>query len=74
MLPDKVLNSNEVFSVKEIYLPLVKKNTVVPSNAEKRIPRITAIIQQVVDETEEPNKKKKNINVRKMRFSQWDQL
>lgn len=74
MLPDKVLNSNEVFSVKEIYLPLVKKNTVVPSNAKKRIPRITAIIQQVVDETEEPNKKKKNINVRKMRFSQWDQL
>lgn len=74
MLPDKVLNSNEVFSVKEIYLPLVKKTTVVPSNAKKRIPRITAIIQQVVDETGEPNKKKKNINVRKMRFSQWDQL
>lgn len=57
------------FSVKEIYLPLVIKYPVIPSNANKKIARITAIIQQVVDKTGEPNKKKKNINVRKVRFS-----
>lgn len=45
--------------MKEIDLPLVIKYPVTPSNAKKRIPRITAIIQQVVDKAGEPNKKKK---------------
>lgn len=74
MLPDKVLNSNKIFSMEDIYLPLIIKTTVVPSNAKKRIPRTTAILQQVVHETGQSNKKKKNINVRKVRLSQWDQL
>ena len=60
--------------MEDIYLPLIIKPTVVPSNAKKRIPRITAILQQVVHETGESNKKKKNVNVRKVRLSQWDQL
>jgi len=60
--------------MKEICLPLIINPTVVPSDAKKRIPRITAIIQQVAHETGESNKKKKNINGRNVRLSKWDQL
>lgn len=57
-----------------IYLPLIIKPSAIPSDAKRRIPRITAVIRQLVHKPGKSNRKKKNINIIKVRFSQWDQL